>query len=484
MSLKELPDSLQGILFYLVGIKGQGMTALAEILKARGALVEGSDTSERFYTDAILERLGISCYESFSAEHIRPDYYCVVYSIAYDPLSHPELKEAKRLGLPLVSYPEALGMLSRHGDFSGISGVHGKSTTTAITGILLKDMSLPATVLCGTEVPGFGHRSSLIMGIEFLVAETDEYRRNFLNYSPDRVVITSIEPDHLDYFRDLEDLLDAFTSYAGSLPSGGSLIFNADDPNVRRVVQRLAESRDDIKTIPYGLQTQSAFGIEYIEASQGQTRFCLLGLEPEFVLRVPGRHNAFNATAAIALASCIAEKAGQEKPDPRMLKDSLESFNGTRRRCEVVGCARGILFMDDYAHHPTAVRETLKGIKEFYPERRIVVDFMSHTYSRTKALLADFGVSFEAADRVILHRIYSSAREINSGDVSGRDLFEEVSRHHGDVVFFEDPLEAVPHLKSTLAKDDLFVTMGAGDNWRVGVEVLNELRREEGGDTL
>jgi UDP-N-acetylmuramate--alanine ligase len=163
-----------------------------------------------------------------------------------------------------------------------------------------------------------------------------------------------------------------------------------------------------------------------------------------------------------------------------MLKDSLGSFEGTRRRCEVLGCARGILFMDDYAHHPTAIRETLKGIREFYPDRRIVVDFMSHTYSRTKALLTDFGESFEAADRVILHRIYSSAREVNRGNVSGRDLFDEVSKHHSDVVFFEEPLEAVSHLKSTLAKDDLFVTMGAGDNWRLGVEVFNELRRAEG----
>jgi len=136
--------------------------------------------------------------------------------------------------------------------------------------------------------------------------------------------------------------------------------------------------------------------------------------------------------------------------------------------------------MDDYAHHPTAIRETLMGIRDFYPERRIVVDFMSHTYSRTKALLAEFGESFESADRVILHKIYSSAREVYRGDISGRDLFKEVSKHHGDVVYFEEPSEAVSHLKSTLGKDDLFLTMGAGDNWRLGVELFDELSREEG----
>ena len=136
--------------------------------------------------------------------------------------------------------------------------------------------------------------------------------------------------------------------------------------------------------------------------------------------------------------------------------------------------------MDDYAHHPTAIRETLMGIRDFYPERRIVVDFMSHTYSRTKALLTEFAESFESADRVILHKIYSSAREVYRGDISGRDLFEEVSKHHGDVVYFEEPFEAVSHLKSTLSEHDLFLTMGAGDNWRLGVELFDELRSEEG----
>ncbi len=480
MSVKELPESLQGVPIYLVGIKGQGMTALAEILSARGASVVGSDTHERFYTDAILKRLGIPYYESFSASHIRSDFFYVIHSVAYDPNSNPELKAAKSMGLPIATYPEALGMLSRHGDFSGISGVHGKSTTTAMTGILLKALGLPATVLSGAEVPGFGHRSSLIMGSDFLVAEADEFRRNFLNYSPNQVVITSIEPDHLDYFRDLEDMLDAFTEYANSLPNGGSLIFNADDHNVRQLAQRLTEKRTDLRAIPYGTQAESPYRIDSINTLKGQTRFRIRGFDSEFILRIPGRHNAYNATAAIALASCIMEKAGHQRADPRVFKEALESFQGSRRRCEVLGSVGGILFMDDYAHHPTAIRETLKGIREFYPERRIVVDFMSHTYSRTKALLPEFGESFGSADRVILHKIYSSAREVNRGNISGRDLFQEVSRHHGDVVYFEEPFEAAPHLKSTLGKDDLFMTMGAGDNWRLGIELFDELRREEG----
>jgi UDP-N-acetylmuramate--alanine ligase len=480
MSVKELPESLQGVPIYLVGIKGQGMTALAEILSARGASVSGSDTHERFYTDAILKRLGIPYYESFSADHISSDFFCVIHSVAYDPNSNPELKAAETMGLPVSTYPEALGMLSRNGDFSGISGVHGKSTTTAMTGILLKALDLPATVLSGTEVPAFGNRASLIMGDQFFVAETDEFRRNFLNYSPDRVVITSIEPDHLDYFRNLEDILGAFTEYANSLPEGGVLVFNTDDQNVRLLAQRLFEKRDDLTVIPYGTQAEGLYRIDSIDTLKGKTCFRLRGFDAEFVLKVPGRHNAYNATAAIALASCIREKAENQKCDPRVLREALESFGGSRRRCEVLGYAGGILFMDDYAHHPTAVRETLKGIREFYPEKRIVVDFMSHTYSRTKALLTEFGDSFASADRVILHKIYSSAREVNRGEISGRDLFNEVSRHHGDVVYFEEPFEAAPYLKSSLGKDDLFLTMGAGDNWRLGAELFDELSREVG----
>jgi UDP-N-acetylmuramate--alanine ligase len=476
----ELPVSLEGVSIYLVGIKGQGMTALAEILHARGASVSGCDTHERFYTDAILKRLGIPYFEGFSADHIQSDFCCIIYSVAYSPESNPELRAAMDMGLPLITYPEALGMLSRHGDFSGISGVHGKSTTTAITGVILMALGLPVTVLTGTEVPNFGHRSSLIMGTDFLIAETDEFRRNFLNYSPDRVVITSIESDHLDYYRDLEDILDAFAAYADSLPEGGALIYNTDDRNVRRVVNRLSKERSDLRFISYGRQAEGRYRIEDINAGQGKTCFLLQGFVDEFVLRIPGRYNAYNATAALALVQDILQRARRDVADPSKLANALESFRGSRRRCEVLGTARGILFMDDYAHHPTAIEKTLEGIRDFYPHRRIVVDFMSHTYSRTKALLKEFATSFGSADRVILHKIYSSAREIGTGEVSGRHLFEEVSKHHRNVVYFEEPLQAASLLKSTLREGDLFITMGAGDNWRLGRELFDEMRREGG----
>ena len=167
------------------------MTALAEILQARGLRVTGSDTEERFYTDAILRKLGIPYFEGFAAEHVDPEGDCVVYSVAYDPEAHPELRAARAAGLPMITYPQALGLLSRQSDFSGICGVHGKTTTTAMAGTLLDALSVPATVLVGSGVPGFGGRSTLTRGEAYFVAETDEYRRNFLQYSPDRIVPVS-----------------------------------------------------------------------------------------------------------------------------------------------------------------------------------------------------------------------------------------------------------------------------------------------------
>jgi UDP-N-acetylmuramate--alanine ligase len=180
-----------------------------------------------------------------------------------------------------------------------------------------------------------------------------------------------------------------------------------------------------------------------------------------------------NAAAALALCGELwkAEKPGIP-PDWRGASRALASFTGSRRRSEVVGEAGGVLFMDDYAHHPTAIEKTLAGLRSFHPDRRLVVDFMSHTYSRTQALLPEFGACFAPADLVILHRIYASAREANTGGITGADLYREVARHHRHVRYFEDPADAVAPLAEELAAGDLFITMGAGDNWKIGRELL------------
>ena len=469
----HLPESLQGYRVHLVGIKGTGMAALAEILSGRGARITGSDTSEKFYTDAVLQRLSIPYREGFAEENLPPDVQLVVHSAAYRKDDNPELLAAAGRGITALIYPEALGALSVRSDSSGISGVHGKSTTTAMCGMILKEWGFPVTVLVGAEVPGFGSRSTLVLGDRYLVAETCEYRRHFLNFRPRRIVITSVEPDHLDYFRDQEDMLAAFQEYGASLERGGTVIFCADDEGAREAARRIHAERPDLALIAYGRTADGPFRVAGEEQGSGSTRFRLAGTTTGFELRIPGEHNVLNAAAALALCLQLwrAERPDAE-PDWTSAARALASFAGSRRRSEVVGEAGGVLFMDDYAHHPTAIEKTLAGIRRFHPDRRLVVDFMSHTYSRTQALLPEFGRCFGPADSVYLHRIYASAREKNERGITGEDLYREVARHHPRVRYIEDPADAVAPLAAELAPGDLFITMGAGDNWKIGREIL------------
>ncbi len=457
-----------------MGIKGTGMAALAEILLDRGAELSGSDGPETFYTDRILQRLGIPYAESFDPANVGSDIRLVIHSAAYDLKTNPELMTAAQRGIPVVSYPEALGLLSASCDSSGISGTHGKTTTAALSGMIVQAWDLPATILAGSEVAGFGERSTLILGRRYLVAETCEYRRHFLHFHPRRIVITGVEADHLDYFRDLADVQEAFLGYCRKLPQAGQLIINADDPGAQEVMDKIRREREDIRIVPYGRSAQGRFRIAEIDPGAGLTRFRLSGVSEPLLLRYPGIHSVYNATAALALSSCILENEGRELTDElsKSAAAALADYRGSRRRSEILGTAGGVLFIDDYGHHPTEIASTLEGLRSFYPDRRIVVDFMSHTYSRTKALLGAFASCFHAADLVVLHRIYASAREADRGGVDGRTLFEEVKSHHPQVVYFEEPRDSISYLQENLKPGDLFVTMGAGDNWRIGRQIF------------
>ena len=480
MNKGDILGTLEGVPVHLVGIKGTGMVALAEILQARGAAVSGSDTDEVFYTDAILQELGIPYFESFSEEHVTGHLRLVVHSDSYSRGTNPELVAAAALRIPLLSYAEAVGELSRTVDFSGICGVHGKTTTTALAGSLLKSTDLPVTVLAASRVPAFGHRSTLVRGDRFLVAEMDEYRRHFLHSFPDRVVMTAIEPDHLDYFADLDDIMDAFITYGTSLSKEGTLVYCADDPGVNLAISRIAQTRADLKLVPYGETAEGPYRIARIVPDKGQTRFQLTGFPEEFSIKLPGRHLVGNATAALALAfEIVGSERLSRAEHVGLFRKALAEFESPKRRSEVVGSAGGIMILDDYAHHPTAVAKTLQGLRDFYDCRRLLVDFMSHTYSRTKALLGDFATCFQHADLVVLHRIYASARESDTGAISGRDLFEAVAQQHDTCVYFEEPMDALEYLLSTLRPGDLFVTMGAGDNWKLGLALNDALRRRD-----
>jgi UDP-N-acetylmuramate--alanine ligase len=389
------------------------------------------------------------------------------------------MAEALRLGLPVCKYTDALGAYSSLFDSSGIAGVHGKTTTTAIAGSLIKGAGLPAQILAGSAVSGFGGRSTLSLGNTYFVAETCEYRRHFLSFHPRRIILTSIESDHQDFFPTYASIRDAFLDYIRLLPPGGELIYCSDDSGAREAASIIEGENRGIKMIPYGFTAQGPFRIHSFAVQNERLIMQVEAFPGEFRLRVPGRHSCLNAAAALALTSSLVEKefgsAGWTPERLENVRKALEDFKGSRRRSEILGEAGGILFMDDYGHHPTAIKTTLAGLKEFYPFRRLVLSFMSHTYTRTASLLDEFAASFEKADVVVLHKIYPSAREVYSGGVNGMTLYEKAKQLWGDkVLYAEEPLEADSLLRNILKKGDLFITMGAGDNWKLGRKLLEQ----------
>jgi UDP-N-acetylmuramate--alanine ligase len=313
-----------------------------------------------------------------------------------------------------------------------------------------------------------------------------------------------VESDHQDYYPTYESIRDAFLEYAALLPAGGELIYCADDSGADEVAHKAeeaAQKRDrPVKITPYGFtvppELKSPFRIETCRLEKERQIFTLAGFPGEFRLGLPGRHLVLDAAAALALTSSLlaAENGNGDavhsndinsntvvwtSEQRESAQKALEGFRGSRRRSEIIGESGGILFMDDYGHHPTAIKTTLAGLKEFYPARRLVVSFMSHTYTRTAALLDEFAASFEKADIVFLHKIYASARETYTGGVTGRTLYEKTQERRADVYYTGEPEDAFLELTALLRPGDLFVTMGAGDNWKLGKKLFDYYRGEK-----
>ena len=478
----------------MVGIKGTGMAALAEILSSRGAHLTGSDVADRFYTDEILARLGLIALP-FGEDNVGEGVDLVIHSSAYSAETNGDLAKAKRLGLPTLMYTEALGEISRTFYSAGICGVHGKTTTTGMAGTLLAATGLPAQVLAGSVISSFG--GSCVMTTDefaraspssqrYFVAETCEYKRHFMSFWPRVIALTSVESDHQDYYPDYASIRAAFVDYACKLPQGGTLIYCADDAGAAEAAHLAQAKRGDIALIPYGMSAGGAFGVRDVRVAGGQQAFAI-ECAGECRLCVPGEHNVKNAAAAFALARELL-KADGRNPDEytACLKATLMSFTGAKRRSEVVAMRHNssgdeVIFIDDYAHHPTAIRTTLAGFRQFYAGRRIIVDFMSHTFSRTEALFDEFASSFSDADFVVINEIYASARENpTQQSVSGAMLAQAVKRHNPSTVFAATFSEAACAVQGELEKHAaggyVFVTMGAGDNWKVGSLLLEHFQ--------
>ncbi len=472
---------------HFVGIKGTGMAALVEVMSRQGVRITGSDVSDRFYTDEILEKLGIKVLP-FSEKNITDDVGAVIYSSAYSPETNPDLMAAKKKGLPLKLYSEALGELSRSAYSVGVCGVHGKTTTTGLAGTLLKAVNLPSQALAGSVIASFGNSCTMTSDSfaegkpSYFVAETCEYQRHFLAFSPKKIILTSVESDHQDYYPKYADIRKAFVEYILKLPQRGQLIYCADDSGAVETAGLAKQVRPDIELIPYGENALGNYKLTFLEVS-GDMQFFTVGHLGKFALTVPGRHMVRNATSAIALCCELLREEGLEPHEHlSQIREGLLSFTGGKRRSEITGKGKtkggqDVIFMDDYAHHPTAIRTTLAGYRDFYKKRKIIVDFMSHTYSRTQALLGEFAESFSDADAVIINKIYASAREKQGKiKVTGEILAERTSYQHRNVFFCGEFEEAAKKILSLLEEPSgseypdgyLVVTMGAGDNWKVG----------------
>ena len=518
---KKLPASLKGIHFHFVGINGTGMAALVEIFYRNGAVITGSDVSERFYTDEILEKLGIKALP-FAAENITDSVQYVVYSSAYKLDVNPDLIEATKRGIPCLLYTEALGAYSARAYSCGICGVHGKTSTTGLVGTILKEIDdIPSQVLAGSVINSFGgtctYTSPLVGESEksIFVAETCEYQRHFMSFCPQKIILTSVESDHEDYYPTYESIRDAFVDYICKLPMFGELIYCADDAGAVETALIAYNKRPDLHLVAYGVNAggdygitfekveneKNQFGIKLFDGTAGGEKFCdKAGSGKEFYLKMPGHHEVLDATAAVALVCQLLRYFGKHPSEyVEKIAQGLANFSGGKRRSEIVSqfktkSGNDVIVIDDYGHHPTAVKTTLEGYRQFYKGRKLIVDFMSHTYSRTQALLQEFARSTSAADIIILNKIYSSARE-NAADfnITGRTLFDETVKYlasisedewkseHPDrkkpeVFYYEEATDAADFVKAELEKPlppeykdgYLFITMGAGDNWKLG----------------
>ena len=424
---------------YFIGIGGIGISAVARMFLLEGKKVSGSDVAEGEVTDGLREA-GAEIFIGQKAENIPTDCDLVIYTIAVTP-DNPEFVEAERRGIPMMSYPEALGEISRDKFTIAVSGTHGKTTTTALIAKILMEAGLDPTVIVGSFLQGstLGRKKGRTFKTNFIsgrgkyfVVEACEYRRSFLHLLPRVLVLTNIDADHLDYYKDMNDIISAFNELATKVPKSGFVVSDVKDKNIKLAIKNLSCKIVDYKKLK-------------IENCK---------------LKIPGQHNILNAHAALAVAKILGI-------DEKSALKSLENFSGAWRRFEYCGKAKnGALVYDDYGHHPTEIIATLSGARELFPKQKIIVVFQPHLYSRTKDHLKAFGKCFRDASEVILLPIYP-ARERNPGNINSEMVVAEIKKNNQTAFFAKDFADAASRAVSLTKAGDLVLTLGAGETNKV-----------------
>jgi UDP-N-acetylmuramate--alanine ligase len=451
---------------HFVGIGGIGMSGIAEILLDQNFEVSGSDRQMSEITDR-LGKLGAEIREGHSPDNVGRDVDVLVYSSAVTP-DNPEVVEANRRRIPVIRRAEMLAEVMRLKYGIGIAGTHGKTTTTSLTSLVLLEGGLDPTVIVGGKLTGIGGTNARLGKGEFIVVEADEFDRSFLSITPTIAVLTSLEADHLDCYRDIDEIKDAFVQFANKVPFYGFVILCIDEQGVQSIMPRITK-----KVFTYGLTAQADMYATDIRHDQTKTTFSVTYRGEEcgpVTLNTPGTHNVKNALAAIS----VGLELGVSFEDA---KRGIEKFSGIARRSEITYRDADLLVLDDYAHHPTEVRVTLSGIRQAWPKRRIVCVFQPHLYSRSRDLREEFGRAFFDADVLIVTGIYP-AREKPIEGIEGNIIVDTAKRFgHRHASFVRDKTDVPAVLESLRRRGDIIVTMGAGDIWKVNTEFVKTLSK-------
>ncbi|MFA5976256.1 MAG: UDP-N-acetylmuramate--L-alanine ligase [Elusimicrobiota bacterium] len=445
---------------HFVGIGGAGMSGIAEVLVTLGYKVSGSDLKETPVTQR-LQRLGARIFAGHQASNVE-GVQVVVTSTAVSQ-QNPEVVQARAQGIPVIPRIEMLAELARLKYTLAIAGTHGKTTTTSMVAAVLQAGGLDPTVVVGGRLKHIDSGARMGQG-DYLVAEADESDGSFLKLSPALAIITNIDNDHLDYYGTFEKICDAFVQYASRVPFYGCVIVCLDDPHVRAQIPRMTR-----RIITYGFDPSAHYRADQLRVDVSGSTFQVIGpagLLGEIHLQVPGRHNVQNALAAVVSGLELGISFPQ-------IADGLAGFEGVGRRMELKGEKNGFTVIDDYGHHPTEIRATLSALRERYPTRRLVVLFQPHRYTRTQALCSDFANCFRNADRVNVLDIYPAGEAPIEG-VSSRLILDEMRKTHPSASLLPNPVD-LQKLRIELQSGDVVVTLGAGDVWKYGEQLLENV---------
>lgn len=450
---------------HFVGIGGIGMSGIAEILLSQGFTITGSDLNKTEVTDR-LESLGIKIYEGHSAENLK-EADVVVFSSAVT-LDNPEVKAAQERKIPVIKRSEMLAECMRMKYGIGIAGTHGKTTTTSMVGLVLTEAGIDPTIIVGGKLSSLGGTNARLGHSDYIVVEADEFDRTFLKLTPVIAALTTLEREHLDTYKDLDDIKGAFVEFANKVPFFGFVVLCLDEPALQDIIPLINK-----KIFTYGLTPHADIRAIDITHKERSTEYTLVYKGKELgriKLNIPGLHNVRNSLVAVT----IAFEMGVEFD---LIKKALESFTGVYRRFEKK-YDNDLMVIDDYGHHPTEINVTLDGIRRGW-NRRLVAVFQPHLYSRTKDFSQEFGRSFLNSDIFICTDVYP-AREKPIEGITGELIADAAKKFGHKNVYYEPDKTKVPDLlKKICKKGDIVITLGAGDIWKFGEKFVELIKTKK-----